>query len=98
MAEKQKVVIQDDDYGIEVFVKKDTTAKPQEETKANPSKPAPEQLDEDALYEERPKVNVGQTQQTQPVQTQPKKTEETKVPVEEDNLEDKYAAGQTVEA
>lgn len=96
MADKQKVVIQDDDYGIEIYVKKDTTAKPQEETKADPSKPAPEQLDEDALYEERPKVNVGQTRQTKPVQ--PKKTEETKAAVEEDDHEDQYAAGQTVEA
>ena len=50
MADKSKVSYQEDDYGVEVYVKKD------EETK----KPEPEKLDEDALYEQQPKVEVGE--------------------------------------
>jgi hypothetical protein len=49
MADKVKVQYQDDDYGIEVFVKKDTN-------KPEKAKPQPDTLDEDAIYEQRPKV------------------------------------------
>lgn len=54
MADKQKVAYQDDDYGIEVFVKKDDAVKPKEEAKqetkqetkeeakSGPAKPVPE--------------------------------------------------------
>lgn len=88
MTDKQKVTYQDDDYGIEVFKKKDDKAKPEE----SKSKPQPDTLDEEALYEEKPKVQVGgQTQQTQQTLQTAKTESKQVVPADaEADIEDMY--------
>lgn len=98
MEEKSKVTYQDDDYGIEVFVKKDTPKQqPKQEEAKKETKPTPQTLDEDELYEERPKVVVGQKTQQPVVDKVVTKAEKTKHEPEQPD-EDQFVVQQQVEA
>ena len=55
MENKVKVKYQEDDYGVETFVR---VKKGEEAKKPEAKKPEPETLDEDEMYETKPKIEA----------------------------------------